>query len=144
MFLTEFTPSYSLTHNGDDAPQNTKFFLYDLASLRDGILRSGRTAPHILRLGARWGVSGQLHAPVYLPVGRWRRQPLNGGLCGPHREKSLPLPEIETRSLNSPSFTGIKLYNKRNVLIHFTRKLWKSLPSKSRSSCTYLTLFEVR
>ena len=22
MFLTEFTPSYSLTHNGDDAPQN--------------------------------------------------------------------------------------------------------------------------
>ena len=23
MFLTEFTPSYSLTHNGDDAPQNS-------------------------------------------------------------------------------------------------------------------------
>ena len=22
MFLTEFTPSYSLTQNGDDAPQN--------------------------------------------------------------------------------------------------------------------------
>jgi len=22
VFLTEFTPSYSLTHNGDDAPQN--------------------------------------------------------------------------------------------------------------------------
>jgi len=22
--LTEFTPSYSLTHNGDDAPQNSE------------------------------------------------------------------------------------------------------------------------
>ena len=26
MFLTEFTPSYSLTHNGDDAPQSARSF----------------------------------------------------------------------------------------------------------------------
>ena len=28
MFLTAFTPSYSLTHNGDDAPQNSFLHYY--------------------------------------------------------------------------------------------------------------------
>jgi hypothetical protein len=76
-----------------------------------GILRSGRRAPHMLHLGARWGrvvnyTSQYIHPWESGPVSHWMEGCV--GTTDGHvvDENSLfPLPEIERRSLNSPSFT---------------------------------------
>ena len=44
MFLTEFTPSYSLTHNGDDAPQKVNTDFSSSVKLRFKFQLSVRTA----------------------------------------------------------------------------------------------------
>jgi hypothetical protein len=54
-------------------------------------MRERRSNPTILDLGTRWGVSGQLHAPVTLS-----QYPLHKNLNEPHNIKSLlPLLGIE-------------------------------------------------